>query len=140
MTNVVRFPHGRSRPPPAPSADDLVRELTAAEIELVCARLAQIRSETRQASAFWAWYCFKRVLLLGFLLWLLATLAGAAQAQQTTFRDSRGSTIGTATRDSQGTTVFRDARGRTTGTASRDSGGTTTFRDAGGRTIGRSSR
>ena len=71
---------------------------------------------------------------------LLAIASTAAQAQQTTFRDAGGRTIGTATRDSQGTTVFRDARGRTTGTSSRDGQGTTTFRDAGGRTIGRSSR
>ena len=71
---------------------------------------------------------------------LFAIVATAAQAQQTTFRDAGGRTIGTATLDSQGTTVFRDARGRTTGTATLDGSGTTTFRDAGGRTIGRSSR
>jgi hypothetical protein len=59
-----------------------------------------------------------------------------AFAQQSTFRDAGGRTVGTATRDSQGTTTFRDAGGRTTGTASRDSQGNTTFRDAGGRTTG----
>jgi hypothetical protein len=72
---------------------------------------------------------------------LFATIiATTAVAQQTTFRDAGGRTIGTASRDSQGTTTFRDSRGRTTGTASRDSQGTTTFRDAGGRTTGTSSR
>ena len=75
------------------------------------------------------------------LIILLATvIATQALAQQTTFRDAGGRTIGTATRDGQGTTVFRDARGRTTGTATRDSSGATVFRDADGRTIGRSSR
>jgi hypothetical protein len=65
-------------------------------------------------------------------------LLGQAEAQnQTTFRDSRGSTLGTATRNGD-TTVFRDAGGRTTGTATRSSNGTTTFRDAGGRTTGTS--
>jgi hypothetical protein len=68
---------------------------------------------------------------------LLAALVTPAAAQnQTTFRDSGGRTIGTATRDSNGTTTFRDAGGRTTGTATKDSNGTTTFRDAGGRTTG----
>jgi hypothetical protein len=41
---------------------------------------------------------------------------------QTTFRDSRGSTTGTPTTASQGTTTFRDAGGRTTGTAAAGSG------------------
>jgi hypothetical protein len=69
----------------------------------------------------------------------LLTLTSAAMAQnQTTFRDSRGSTTGTATRNGD-TTVFRDAGGRTTGTATRSSSGTTTFRDARGRTTGTSS-
>jgi hypothetical protein len=53
---------------------------------------------------------------------LLAALVTPAAAQnQTTFRDSGGRTIGTATRDSNGTTTFRDAGGRTTGTATKDS-------------------
>lgn len=57
-----------------------------------------------------------------------------AFAQQTTFRDSRGSTIGTATRMGN-TTVFRDSRGSTTGTSTR-TGGTTVFRDSRGSTTG----
>jgi hypothetical protein len=64
--------------------------------------------------------------------------AKAADAQ-TTFRDSRGVTTGTASTDSQGNTTFRDSRGSTTGTASTDSQGNTTFRDAGGRTTGTAS-
>lgn len=41
--------------------------------------------------------------------------AGAAHAQQTTFYDACGNSVGTATRDSQGTTTFRDSRGNITG-------------------------
>ena len=48
---------------------------------------------------------------------LLAFVAGAG-AQQTTFRDSRGSTAGTATTVGN-TTTFRDSRGSTTGTSTR---------------------
>jgi hypothetical protein len=60
---------------------------------------------------------------------LVLTSAAIAESPQQVIRDARGNTIGTATRDSQGTTTFRDSGGRTTGTASTDSQGTTTFRD-----------
>jgi hypothetical protein len=62
---------------------------------------------------------------------LLALAATAAQAQQRTFRDAGGRTIGTAARDGQGTVTFRDARGRTTGTLSHG-----VLRDSRGRTVG----
>jgi hypothetical protein len=55
MSNVIQF-RGRSRPPPEPTIESLVRELTLVEIELARARLAQIRSETRRASVLWTWY------------------------------------------------------------------------------------
>lgn len=71
-------------------------------------------------------------------LTLALTVAAAAQ-DQTTFRDSSGRTIGTATTDSAGSRTFRDAGGRTTGSASTDSGGSTTFRDSGGRPTGSAS-
>jgi hypothetical protein len=81
-------------------------------------------------------------LLAMFVVPLLVALAAvpalAQQSPQSTFRDSSGRNIGTATRHSQGTTVFRDSSGRTTGTASPSGQGTTTFRDAGGRTTGTS--
>jgi predicted aconitase with swiveling domain len=63
-------------------------------------------------------------------------LSVPAAAQQTTIRDSRGSTVGTATRTGN-TTVFRDARGSTTGTATR-TGNTTVFRNSRGSTTGTS--
>jgi hypothetical protein len=52
MSNVVRFPGGR---PPVPAVDALLDELIAVEIELARARIAQIRSETRQANMLWTW-------------------------------------------------------------------------------------
>jgi hypothetical protein len=39
--------------------------------------------------------------------------------EQRRFYDSRGNSVGTATRDSQGTTTFRDSRGRTIGRSSK---------------------
>ena len=71
----------------------------------------------------------------------IAILAAApyASAQQTKFRDSRGSTIGTATRSGNQTT-FRDARGSTTGTATTSSSGQTTYRNSRGSTVGTSAR
>jgi hypothetical protein len=70
----------------------------------------------------------------------VAVLAAApyASAQQTTIRDSRGSTIGTATR-SGNTVTFRNSRGSTTGTATAV-GGQTTYRNSRGSTVGASSR
>jgi hypothetical protein len=88
MTNVVQFP--RHSPPP-PTVDALLNELTTVEIELARARLAQVRSETRQNNALWVSYCLKRVLFWGCLLWLLATCSHAQAQNQTIFRDSRGS-------------------------------------------------
>jgi hypothetical protein len=137
MSKVVQFPGSRNLPP-APTVDALIGELAAVEIELARARLAQIRSETRQAQALWGWQCFKRALFCGLVLWLLSFAVPAKAQNQTTFRDSRGSTTGTATR-SGNTVTFRDSRGSTTGTATRSSNGTTTFRDAGGRTTGTAS-
>jgi YD repeat-containing protein len=76
-------------------------------------------------------------IILGLAVILTAGLP--AQAQQSTFRDASGRTIGTVTTDSNGTKTFRDGSGRTTGTATTDSNGTTTFRDASGRTTGTAS-
>jgi hypothetical protein len=78
----------------------------------------------------------KKILVLAAVL--LALAEPAAAQNQTMFRDSRGSTTGTATTYGN-TTTFRDTGGRTSGTATRDSSGTTVFRDAGGRTTGAAS-
>jgi hypothetical protein len=64
-----------------------------------------------------------------------AVLVTTAAHAQTTFRNDRGQTIGTAATNGNQTT-YRDDRGRTTGTATVDSAGTTTFRDSSGRTVG----
>ena len=68
---------------------------------------------------------------------LVALTVQASAQNQTTFRDSRGSTVGTATTNGNQTT-FRDSRGSTTGTATRNNGGTTTYRDNRGSTVGTS--
>jgi hypothetical protein len=47
----------------------------------------------------------------------LAMITAASAQPSTTFRNEKGRTTGTATRDANGTTTFRDASGRTTGTA-----------------------
>jgi hypothetical protein len=73
--------------------------------------------------------------LVGLAIYLVLSFAAHAGEQQV-IRDASGRTIGTATTNSQGTTVFRDAGGRTTGTASTTPGGFTTFRDSSGRTTG----
>ena len=72
---------------------------------------------------------------------LLAALVTPAAAQnQTTFRNERGQTTGTATRDSNSNTTFRNERGQTIGTSSTNSSGVTTFRNERGQTIGTSTR
>ncbi len=48
-------------------------------------------------------------------LLMLATMTGQASAQQQRYYNSSGRSLGTASTDSQGTTVFRDAGGRVTG-------------------------
>jgi hypothetical protein len=50
---------------------------------------------------------------------MLATItpASAQNTNQTTFRDGRGTTIGTSSVDSYGTTTFRNTNGQITGTA-----------------------
>jgi hypothetical protein len=70
----------------------------------------------------------------------VAVLAAApyALAQQTTIRDSRGSTVGTATR-SGNTVTFRDSRGSTTGYATTN-GNQTTYRNSRGSTVGTATR
>jgi hypothetical protein len=67
MSNLLKFP-GRRRP--LPPRD----ELAALELELVRARLSQIRSETRQANAFWFWFYFKKAMFWAVVLWMLSVL------------------------------------------------------------------
>jgi hypothetical protein len=75
---------------------------------------------------------------LSILIVLALTIASSAFAgEQTRFYDARGNSVGTATRDSQGTTTFRDSRGNTTGTASTSAGQGTVFRDSRGNVTGR---
>jgi hypothetical protein len=65
----------------------------------------------------------------GLVIAAMLVMTAIVTAQQQTFRDASGRSIGTAT-SSGNQTTFRDANGRTTGTAATDSSGTTVFRDA----------
>jgi hypothetical protein len=135
MTNLIKFP-GRHRPQ---NSEPPYNELMALELELVRARLAQVRSETRQANIFWFWYCLKRVVLWGFLFWLLATFASAAQAQSTTTRSfygSNGSFVGSSTTRGNSSSVY-DNQGSFAGSSMRH-GNSTTFFDEQGRYTGSS--
>ena len=76
-----------------------------------------------------------------FWLFIGAILFGAliysampARAQQTTFRNERGQTTGTAATTGNMTT-YRDGQGRTVDTGTTN-GGTTIYRDSSGRTTG----
>ena len=132
MNNLIKFP-GRPRPQPEAPRD----ELMALELELVRARLAQIRGEIRQANIFWFWYCLKRVPLWGVLFWLLATFAGAARAQSTTTRSfygSNGSFVGSSTIRGNSSS-FYDGQGRFSGSAVRH-GNSRSFYDGQGRYTG----
>jgi YD repeat-containing protein len=66
----------------------------------------------------------------------LATMTGAASAQQRTFYDSRGNVVGRSATDSQGSTTSYDSRGRVISRES-TSGNTTTIYDASSRLLGR---
>jgi hypothetical protein len=79
-----------------------------------------------------------KILTAIFLLFVQPVVTVQAADPQTTFRDSSGRTIGTATPQGDGTVKFRDAQGRTTGTATTSPTGETVYRDAGGNVTGRS--
>jgi hypothetical protein len=76
------------------------------------------------------------IALAALVLGMLAVRSFAHAQNQTTFRNSSGSTVGTATR-SGNTVIFRDSRGSVTGTAT-TLGNQTTYRDSRGSTTGTS--
>ena len=133
MSNVIRF-RGRSRPLP-PTTDDLLDELTAVQIELARAQLAQVLSETRQANALWFWYCLKRVVFWGIVLWLLTTFASAAQAQTRQFYNANGSFAGSLIERPNAATRYYDGAGRFSGTSVKR-GNQTLYYDQQGRLSG----
>ena len=70
-----------------------------------------------------------------FIVALLALLASDfAMAQQQTFRDANGRTLGRSVTDSRGNTTYYDLMGRNTGRSATDISGNTTFYDEMGRT------
>ena len=119
MSNVFQFPHRSRVPQKARTTDALLDELAAVEIELARARLAQIRIEMRQAQALWGWWCFKRAVIWGLVLWVLVTIAGAAQAQSSsskTFYDQQGRFAGSSITRGNSSTYF-DSQGRFNGSS-----------------------
>ena len=69
---------------------------------------------------------------------VLAWTGAVHAASTTTYRNSQGRTVGSASTSGNKTT-FRDASGRTTGTATRSSSGTT-YRNSSGKTMGTAKR
>jgi hypothetical protein len=137
MSNIVQFPSGTYLPP-TPNVDALIGELAAVKIELARAQLAQIRLETRQASVLWSWYCFKRVVFWGCVLWLLATLMAPAKADSVnrSFYNEHGSFAGSSVTRGNSSS-FYDGAGRFSGSAIRH-GKWTSFYDGRGRYTGSS--
>lgn len=101
MTTLIKFP-GRLRPQSSPPRD----ELAALELELVRARLAQVRSEIRQANAFWLWFYFKKAVFWAVVLWLIATFVGAAHAQSRSFYDGQGRFAGSSVTRGNSSTFY----------------------------------
>ena len=69
MSNLLKFP-GRPRSQPVPPHD----ELAVLELELVRARLAQVRNEIRHANALLFSYCVRKAAFWLFALWMLSLL------------------------------------------------------------------
>ena len=82
MTNLIKFP-GRLRPQNSvPASDELLaREL---EIELVRARLAQIRSETRyRPTPSGSGSAFRKAMFWAVVLWVLRRLLSGERKEAT---------------------------------------------------------
>jgi hypothetical protein len=129
---VIRFPRARNVPP-KPAVDGLLGELAEVEIELARARIEQIRLETRQARALWGWYCFKRAVVWGLVLWLLVTFARADSVSRS-FYDGRGSFAGSSVRHGNSSSFYNE-RGGFAGSSVRI-GNPTNFYDHQGRYVG----
>jgi hypothetical protein len=110
--------------------------LTALELELVRARLSQVRSETRQANAFWFWFYFKKAMFWAIVLWLIATFIGAAHAQSRSFYDAQGRFAGSSVTRGNSSS-FYGSNGSFAGSSVRN-GNSTSFYDGQGRYTGSS--
>jgi hypothetical protein len=69
MSNLIKFP-ARSRPQPVSPHE----ELAALELELVRARLAQVRSETRYANALLFSHYVRKAVFWAVVLWAFSVL------------------------------------------------------------------
>jgi hypothetical protein len=131
MSTLIKFP-GRLRPQSPPPRN----ELAALELELVRTRLAQIRSETRQANAFWFCYYLKKAMFWAVLLWLMTILIGAAHAQTRSFYDGQGQFAGSSVTRGNSSS-FYGSNGSFTGSSVRN-GNSRSFYDDQGRFVGSS--
>jgi hypothetical protein len=131
MSNVVRFPTGRYAPL-APTANTLAEELATLEVKLARARLAQIRSETRQANIYWSWFWFKRLACCALMLWLVSTCAKAGERKS--FYGRNGSFDGSSLQRGNSATYYNGA-GRFSGSSVRV-GNQTLYYDHTGRYTG----
>jgi hypothetical protein len=131
VTNLLKFP-GRLRPQPLSPTD----ELTALEIELVRARLSQIRSETRYANTLWFSYCIRKAIFWAVVLWLIAMFASAGHAQSRAYYDAQGQFAGSSTTRGNSNS-FYGSNGSFAGSATRQ-GKWTNYYDQQGRYSGTS--
>ena len=76
-----------------------------------------------------------KIILLALLT--LATMTGAAMAEQRTIYDAGGNVVGRSATDSAGTTTNYDARGRVISRETTNGNTRTTIYDASGRVVGR---
>jgi hypothetical protein len=125
--SVVQFP-GRRLVPPKASVHDLLDQV---ELELLRARLAQIRSEHRQAAALFAWWWAKRLAFCVLVFWLLTTFARAEGKQ---FYNANGSFAGSEVKRPNGASYY-DGSGRYSGSSVKV-GPTTNYYDNAGRYSG----
>jgi hypothetical protein len=108
----------------------------AFELELVSARLAQVRGEIRYGNALLFSYCVRKAVFWAVVLWLIATFVGAAHAQSRTYYDAQGRFAGSSV--TRGTSSsFYGSNGSFAGSSVRH-GNSTTFYDEQGRYSGSS--
>jgi len=130
---VIQFPRRRRTPPAeaSTSLDILLAELTAVELDLARARLAQINQDTRQAGVLWFSYCLKRAVVWGLVLWVVVSCARAEGKQ---FYNANGSFAGSSVSRGNGAS-FYDGSGRFSG-SSVQQGNATRYYDFQGRYSG----
>jgi hypothetical protein len=135
MSTVIQFPSGRSTAPSLSTVENLIVNLRMVELDIARVQLNQLRTEIQHANALRAMFWIKRILVCGFLLWLLTIFAHADSINRS-FYNERGSFAGSSVQRGNGTS-FYDSRGSFDGSAIRH-GKWTSFYDGRGRYTGSS--